>query len=514
MTNFAVEFIPESKTDFITYMDSNFKIVAKTLKGLEAVLADELRAMGALNVEPGRRMVSFEGNLETLYRANLCCRTALRILKPIYTFKASDPDELYDRLKEFDWNSIMSVDSTFAIDTVLNSDSFSHSRYATYRVKDAIVDWYRDRYDDRRPNVRLTDADVLLNVHIHDTTVTVSLDSSGESLHKRGWRVATTEAPINEVLAAGILLMSGYRGQTPFVDPMCGSGTFLVEAALIAANINPGVFRQNYAFQRWRDYNQELFEELWNNDTAERTPGFSINGADILPSAIEVTRRNLRAAGVDKFVKVEVRKFSEWRNAPAPEGILVMNPPYGERISAPDMEGLYALIGQQLKHIFTGWTAWIIGLRESFFQCIGLAPSEKVSLMNGSLDCELREYILFAGNKRDFRAAGGRLKTDKPKDKPTDRKGKPFGAGKPFGHKDKFADKPAFDRKPAFGGKPKGDRKPEFEKPMDQAPEVSENPLAARRNPDALKSILNRTPKLPKDEGPIMRSRGWRKKDE
>lgn len=499
---------------------SNFKMVAKTLKGLEAVLADELRRMGAENVEPGRRMVSFEGNLEMLYRANLCLRTALRILKPFYSFTASNPDDLYDRLKEFDWSTIMSVDSTFAIDMVMNSDTFSHSRFATYRVKDAIADWFRDRYD-KRPSVRLSDADVMLNVHIQGDHVTLSLDSSGESLHKRGWRVATTEAPINEVLAAGIILMSGYDGSQAFVDPMCGSGTFLVEAALIAANINPGVFRRTYAFQRWADYDEELFESLWNNDDAERTPANIIKGADILPSAVEVTRRNLKAAGVAQYVDVEVLKFSEWRAAPAPSGILVMNPPYGERISAPDMEELYSLIGQQLKHIFTGWNAWIISLKEEYFRNIGLAPSEKVSLLNGSLDCELREYVLFAGNKREFRAKGGKLKNEKPAVKGASKGGKPSGktpggkkafgdkpfTKKPFG---KSADKPGFGNKPAFGGKPFAAKRQE-EAPA--APAESENPLAARRNPAALKSILNREPSLPKAEGPIMRSRGWKKKE-
>jgi len=492
-------------------------MVAKTLKGLEAVLADELRALGALNVEPGRRMVSFEGDLEMLYRANLCCRTALRVLKPIYTFTAADPDTLYERLKEFDWATLMTPDSTFAVDTVVNSDVFTHSRYATYRVKDAIADWFRDRYD-RRPSVRLTDADVILNVHIHDTDVTVSLDSSGESLHKRGWRVAQTEAPINEALAAGIILLSGYRGDTPFVDPMCGSGTFLIEAALIAANINPGVFRRDYAFKRWTDFDTDLFERLWNDDSAERTPSHPIIGADILKQAIEITNRNLRAAGVASFVTTEVKPLSRWEQAPAPEGILVMNPPYGERISAPDMDALYELIGERLKHVFTGWSAWIIGFREEYFQRIGLASSEKIAMLNGSLDCELRQYIIFSGNKRDFRAAGGRLKEDRPR--PRDNKGhaKSRESHSParerrFGHESdnrkpfdsSKAPKKTFDDR-RFDKKDRQSTKEQIPTPE------SDNPLAVRRNPEALKSITNRRPSLPKADGPIMRSRGWRKK--
>lgn len=469
-------------------MDSNFKMVAKTMKGLEATLADELRKMGAGNVQPGRRMVSFEGDLEMLYRANLCLRTALRVLKPFYSFTADNPDSLYDCLKEFDWSSIMSPDTTFAIDMVMNSETFTHSRFATYRVKDAIVDWFRDRYD-KRPSVRVTDADILLNVHIQGDSVTVSLDSSGESLHKRGWRVATTDAPINEVLAAGILLMSGYDGSQPFLDPMCGSGTFLVEAALIAANINPGVFRRKYAFQRWADYDAELFEGLWDNDSAERVPSNIIMGADILPAAVEVTRRNLRAAGVSKFVDVEVRKFSEWQKAPAPEGILVTNPPYGERLSVPHMEELYSLIGTQLKLVFTGWHAWIISLKEEYFRNIGLAPSQKISLLNGSLDCELREYVLFAGNKRDFRAKGGKLKAEKVPEKPK----KTFRSDKPRSNRP--------------------ERAPFRPAPVEETPVESENPLAQRRNPNALKSLLNRQPSLPKASGPVMRSRKRKERD-
>ena len=263
-------------------MEQKFEMVAKTFQGLEEVLAEELRSIGAENVMPGRRTVSFEGNLETLYRANLQCRTALRILKPFYKFRAGDADSLYEHAKEFDWSTMLTVDKTFSIDTVANSDEFKHSRFVTYRIKDAIVDWFKDRYgEDKRPGVRLQDADVMINVYINGKDVILSLDSSGESLHKRGYRVAQTEAPINEVLAAGIILRSGWRGDCPLVDPMCGSGTFLIEAALIAANINPGIYRKGFAFERWADFDQELFDRLYNDDSAERTFDFKIYGADI-----------------------------------------------------------------------------------------------------------------------------------------------------------------------------------------------------------------------------------------
>ena len=238
-------------------------------------------------------MVSFQGDLEMLYKTNLCCRTALRILKPIHKFTARNTDELYERAKEFDWGSLMSVGSTFSIDTVAFSDEFTHSRFVTYRVKDAIVDWFKDRYgEDKRPGVRLQDADVMINVHISGSDVTLSLDSSGESLHKRGYRVAQTEAPINEVLAAGIILRSGWRGDSPLVDPMCGSGTFLIEAALIAANINPGVYRRHFSFENWKDFNHELFDKLYNDDSGEREFNFKIYGADMSPKAVEIAAKH------------------------------------------------------------------------------------------------------------------------------------------------------------------------------------------------------------------------------
>lgn len=239
-------------------METKFQMVAKTFQGLEEVLRDELIDLGAENVEIGLRMVTFEGDNELMYRANLCCRTALRILKPIVKFTADSTDELYDKVRDLDWEQFMTVDSTFAIDSTVNSAEFTHSKFVTYRVKDGIADHFNDKYN-RRPSIRLTGADVQLNVHISDNRVTISLDSSGEPLSKRGYRVEQTEAPINEVLAAGIIMKTGWRGDSDFVDPMCGSGTFLVEAALIAANINPGIYRDKFAFEKWPDFNQELF---------------------------------------------------------------------------------------------------------------------------------------------------------------------------------------------------------------------------------------------------------------
>lgn len=451
-----------------------FEMVAKTFQGLEEVLAEELRNLGAENVEPGRRMVSFQGDKAMLYKANLHCRTALRILKPFYSFRAFDADKLYDRVKEYDWSQLLSPEKTFSIEVTVNSENFTNSRFVTYKVKDAIADWFRDRDPEgKRPGVRLSDADVIINVHIAGSEVTLSLDSSGESLHRRGWREAQTEAPINEVLAAGIILKSGWRGDCPFVDPMCGSGTFLVEAALIAANIAPGIFRKGFAFEQWADFDRELFEEIYNDDSAEREITCPIIGADISPKAVSIAGENLKRAAVAKYVDLQVKPLSAWTEAPA-GGVLVTNPPYGERLRPADLEGLYDLLGNKLKHVFTGYHAWIIGYRDEDMMHIGLRPSSRDTLMNGSLQCELREYIIFDGDRAAFKAAGGKTvsrRTDRPNLKPR-----------------KFDRDKKFDR----------DRKPRFE--HEPEPE-SENPLAKRRNLKALEAITGKTPQLSARKG-------------
>lgn len=532
----------------------NFEMVAKTFQGLEDVLAEELRDLGALNVEPGKRMVSFEGDLEMLYRANLCCRTALRILKPIYKFIARNTDELYEFTKEFDWGSLMNINSTFSIDTVAYSDEFTHSRFVTYRVKDAIVDWFKDRYgEDKRPGVRLQDADVMINVHIAGDRVTLSLDSSGESLHKRGYRVAQTEAPINEVLAAGIILKSGWRGDCPLVDPMCGSGTFLIEAALIAANINPGVYRKHFSFEHWRDFDAELFDRLYNDDSNEREFEYKIYGADISPKAVEIAQKNIRSAGVGRMIELETKPLSAWEEAPE-NGILITNPPYGERISSEDMDGLYELIGQKLKNVFKGYHAWIIGYREEYFHRIGLAASMKMPILNGSLECQLREYVIFEGDYKHFRSQGGRLREledrkDDRLDSLRDRKkremrrefkrdfrrdsGKPAPGGKfrkdaakggtrkdsrrDFRRDEErpFSEKRA-ERREFNAGVPRNKLEERYHPGnhsrdrRDEERRSQENPLAVRRNPQALKSITGKQPTIP-----VMRSRkGWRRDGE
>lgn len=388
-------------------MENKFSMVAKTFQGLEDVLRDELISLGAENVEMGRRMVSFEGDLEMMYKANLCCRTALRILKPIEKFTAYDPDELYDIVREIDWRKYMTPDTTFAIDSTVNSEDFTHSKFVTYRVKDGIVDHFNDT-EGRRPSICVSGADLLFNVHIDHNRVTISLDSSGEPLSKRGYRQEQTEAPINEVLAAGIIMKTGWRGDCDFADPMCGSGTFLVEAALIAANINPGIFRQKFAFEKWPDFDKDLFEELYNDDSAEREFAFKIYGGDIDPEAVAIARRNIKAAQVDDMVELTCRPMADWTDN-SDNGVLVMNPPYGRRLRPDDMVELFRGIGTCLKQNFQGWNAWIIGPDNDDFSNIGLKPSLKIPLLNGSIECSLREFVLFDGAYNDFRAAGGKV---------------------------------------------------------------------------------------------------------
>lgn len=396
-------------------MDNSFQMVAKTFGGLEEVLRDELIDLGAQNVEIGLRMVEFEGDKEMMYKVNLCSRTALRILKPIFSFEATDPDELYDTVREFEWEKYLTPDSTFSIDSTVHSNEFRHSKYVTYRVKDGIVDHFTDSVG-RRPSIRLVGADLLLNVHISDRRVTISLDSSGEPLSKRGYRIEQTQAPINEALAAGLILKTGWRGDTPLLDPMCGSGTFLIEAALIAANINPGIYRRGFAFEKWPDFDADLFERLYNDDSAERTPKHPIMGGDIDADAINIARKNIASARVGEFVELKWQPIIDWKEN-APEGVLITNPPYGERLRPDKIEELYRQIGECLKKNFRGWHAWILGYKPELFDAIRLKSSVRYPILNGSLECSFREYVMFDGRYNDFRAGGGEIKKFRDKDK-------------------------------------------------------------------------------------------------
>lgn len=384
-------------------------MIAKTFQGLEDVLAEEIIALGGEEVEQGKRMVSFIGDKEMMYKANLHLRTALRILKPIQTFTASNTDEVYAFLKTMKWEDYITPDQTISIDSVVFSDNFRHSKFVTYRAKDAIADYFQDKFG-KRPSVRITNADLALNLHIAGSTCTLSLDSSGESLHKRGYRVDQNEAPLNEVLAAGMILKTGWRGEKNFFDPMCGSGTLLVEAAMIATNTPPGVYRQGFAFEKWKDFDADMFDRLYNDESGEREFEFRIYGSDISPKAVEIAKENIKSAGFSRFVNIKTMPFQQYTKENAPkDATIVMNPPYGERISSRDILSLYEMIGTTLKHQFKGYNAWVLSYREECFEKIGLKPSVKFDLMNGGLDCEFRKYEIFEGKLKDFKSEGGEL---------------------------------------------------------------------------------------------------------
>ena len=378
---------------------ATFLMLAKTFKGLEEVLAQELIELGANDVQLERRAVSFRGDKALLYRANFCLRTAIRILVPIVSFKAKDTDELYQQLRRLDWSQYMKVDSTFAIDATVYSDAFRNSRFVTYRAKDAIADYWVENAH-KRPNVSTQTPDLLFNIHIAKEQVTLSLDSSGESLHKRGYSVATTEAPINEVLAAGMLLLAGWKGQSDFYDPMCGSGTLLIEAALIARNIAPGVFRQSFAFEQWPDFDSDLWSDIYNDDSQEREFEHTIYGSDASFYAIQQAAKNIKSAGVQKDIELKQIRIEELKPIADTNALVMLNPPYGERLkSNKEMEDLYSSIGTTLKHQFAGATAWIISSNEAAMKCIGLKPTAKLRLLNGELDCQFNKYELFNGKR-------------------------------------------------------------------------------------------------------------------
>lgn len=393
---------------------ATFLMLAKTFKGLEEVLAKELIELGANDVQLERRAVSFRGDKALLYRANLCLRTASRILVPIVEAtltpkkkNIAPEDLLYEAVKRVEWSRYMSVENTFAIDATVYSDTFRNSRFVTYRVKDAIADYWME-HADKRPSIAVEAPDMLINVHIAKEHLTLSLDSSGESLHKRGYRVANTEAPINEALAAGMLLMAGWKGKSDFYDPMCGSGTLLIEAALIARNIAPGVFRQAFAFEKWPDFDAELWSDIYNDDSQEHEFTHKIYGSDASFYAIQQAAKNIKSAGVQKDVELKQIRMEEIKisnlqsSISNPSPLVMLNPPYGERLkSNKEMEDLYSAIGSTLKHQFAGATAWIISSNDAAMKCIGLKPSRKVRLLNGELDCQFNRYDLFQGKRKD-----------------------------------------------------------------------------------------------------------------
>ena len=377
------------------------KFHAKTLKGFESLLADELKSLGAERTEIVNRGVAFYGGRALLYRVNLASRLSIRVLLPLFRFEATDADTLYRRVKRYDWSLHLDNKMTFAIDPVVHSPYFNNSHYVSQKVKDAIADRFREQTH-LRPSVNKDQPDLLINVHISGRWVTLSLDSSGGSLHKRGYRTGQFEAPLNEVLAAGMIMTTGWSGDTPFLDPMCGSGTLAIEAALIAAGIPPGIFRKQYGFENWKDFDQELMEHVVKNLPQEKEVKVPIIARDIDPEAVKLVRQQVEQMELSHLVEVEQADFADTKGA---EGAtIVMNPPYGERMKPGDIESLYGIIGTTLKHNYPGADAWILSSSKQAMGRVGLKPASKRMLYNGSLECSYVNYKTFKGNWKDHKS--------------------------------------------------------------------------------------------------------------
>lgn len=375
-------------------------MVAKTFFGFEDILADELRNLGAMHVTKGVRSVQFEGDKGFMYKANLCLRTALKILKPIASFYVRNEKEYYQKLYNFNWQTYLRVDQTFAVTATLQTELFNHSQYVALKAKDAIADAFRNATG-RRPNVDVLHPDVAIHIHIQRNEVIVSLDSSGNSLHQRGYRTATNIAPINEVLAAGILLLSGWQGQCDFLDPMCGSGTFLIEAAMIACNIPANVHRKEFAFERWNDFDEDLFNLIFGSCIKKiREFHHQIIGYDKAPSAVAKAKDNLKNADLSEYIQVFQKDFFATEKEDKQQSLhMVFNPPYNERLQT-DVEQLYSSIGNTLKHHYPNTDAWFITSNLEGIKYVGLRPSRKIKLFNGKLESRLLQYKMYEGSKK------------------------------------------------------------------------------------------------------------------
>lgn len=377
--------------------EKNFYMLAKTMYGLEEILADELKNLGAQNIKIQNRAVSFKGDTGFMYKANLNLRTCLRILKPIQTFQAHNEKELYKNILKIDWEKYLTTESTFATHATTNSEVFNHSKYASLLVKDGIADYFRNKYG-KRPNVNTENPDLTINLHINKHTCTVSLDSSGESLHKRGYKLDTIIAPMNEVLASGLILLSGWNKQDNFHDPMCGSGTLLIEAAMIAYNIPANIFRNKFGFESWKDFDSELFEKI-KDVSLNKEVDFkgTITGGDNFQKAIRISRKNIENALMFENIKVKNEDFFE--TSIKENSFVIFNPPYGERIELGINE-FYEKVGDSLKNNYKNCTVWIISSDLENMKMIGLKPTKKINLMNANLKCSFREFKIYVGSKK------------------------------------------------------------------------------------------------------------------
>jgi len=389
--------------------ETDFKMTAKTIFGLEEILSTELQRIGARNVEVHNRAVSFVGDKGFMYKANICLRTALRILVPIKTFIVTDEKSLYNSIQSINWEDYMEVTDTLAIDTVLNSDLFTHSQYLSQKAKDAIVDQFRAKHGER-PSVELDNPTLRIHLHVFQNTCTVALDSSGESLHKRGYRDKTNLAPLNEVLAAGMILLSGWDKRSTFIDPMCGSGTILIEAAMIANNIPPGYYRELYGFENWNKFlafDEELYNTIFDAAIDKITNHEQkIIGGELSPNVAKKAKENIKHAKVDDIVSIKNCDIKDFEVPPG-RGVVIINPPYGERMVKDNIEELYKTIGDTFKKNFGGYDCWVISSNMEAFKHVGLRPSRKIALFNGQLECRFMKYEMYQGTKKIHKLIDG-----------------------------------------------------------------------------------------------------------
>ena len=375
-------------------------MVAKTMAGLENVLAEELTSLGAENVQVLNRAVSFEGDKAMMYRANYCCRTALRILKPIMSFVARNELMLYNNIFKIKWHEIFNINETFAIDAVTSGNYFTHSQYAALKVKDAIADEFREHFG-ARPSVDVENPDLRINVHIENEKVTLSFDSSGDSLHKRGYRKAVDKAPMSEVLAAGLIKLTGWKCDCNFVDCMCGSGTIPIEAAMMALGIPAGFFRKKWGFMTWHDFDKELWQNVVLDAGATMEEfDYEILASDHSAKAVEIAKANITNAHLQYDIKLSKQDMFTMV-PPEGGGIMIINPPYGERLEEKDLINLYKGIGDALKKNFKGFEAWIISSNKDALKLIGLKPSKKIDIYNGPLECKFEKFEIFEGSYKD-----------------------------------------------------------------------------------------------------------------
>jgi putative N6-adenine-specific DNA methylase len=377
----------------------NYKMIAKTFFGFEDILANELKNMGAQNVEQGVRMVSFAGDKGFMYKANLGLRTALKILKPIYNFKATTDASLYKGISGVNWSKYLNANQTFVIDATVHSPHFNHTEFVSQKCKDAIVDQFRERTGSR-PSIEKRFPDLRINIHIDKDQVSVALDTSGNALNQRGYRTATNIAPINEVLAAGMLLLSGWDGQCDLLDPMCGSGTILAEAAMIACNIPPNINRKEFAFEKWNDWDADLFDNILESLLKKvREFHYTITGYDKAPSAVLKARENIKNANLDEYVTIKEQNFFDTEKTSDRNLQMVFNPPYDERLNI-EMEDFYKDIGDTLKKNYKNTNAWFITANLEALKFVGLKPSRKIKLFNAGLEARLVKYEMYEGSKR------------------------------------------------------------------------------------------------------------------